>query len=257
MEEIVHPKGKVYYSMGEVCEMFGVNASLLRFWEKEFPMLKISKNSRGHRKYTTKDVDNIRLIYHLVKEQRMTLDGARRRLRNNPEGIEHDAEVVEHLRRIRNMLAALKAEMGDDTEVIDIDDAEDMAEEEATVAYEPAEVELAEETVAVEQVEEEPVEVEQVEEEPEAVEQVEEEPVVAEPVEEPAKAVPAEELADFRMEPQSSQQPAEEAPKKAHKGPKVGTLIGGNLFSPEDIRLAVAKKNSKEAKSQVIEQTLF
>lgn len=248
MEEIVHPKGKVYYSMGEVCEMFGVNASLLRFWEKEFPMLKISKNSRGHRKYTTKDVDNIRLIYHLVKEQRMTLDGARRRLRNNPEGIEHDAEVVEHLRRIRNMLAALKAEMGDDTEVIDIDDAEDMAEEEvATVAYEPAEVELAEETVAVEQAEEEP----------EEVEQVEEEPVVAEPVEEPAKAVPAEELADFRMEPQSSQQPAEEAPKKAHKGPKVGTLIGGNLFSPEDIRLAVAKKNSKEAKSQVIEQTLF
>lgn len=248
MEEIVHPKGKVYYSMGEVCEMFGVNASLLRFWEKEFPMLKISKNSRGHRKYTTKDVDNIRLIYHLVKEQRMTLDGARRRLRNNPEGIEHDAEVVEHLRRIRNMLAALKAEMGDDTEVIDIDDEVDMAEEEvAAVAYEPAEVELAEE----------PVEVEQAEEEPEEIEQVEEEPVVAEPVEEPAKAVPAEELADFRMEPQSSQQPAEEAPKKAHKGPKVGTLIGGNLFSPEDIRLAVAKKNSKEAKSQVIEQTLF
>ncbi len=248
MEEIVHPKGKVYYSMGEVCEMFGVNASLLRFWEKEFPMLKISKNSRGHRKYTTKDVDNIRLIYHLVKEQRMTLDGARRRLRNNPEGIEHDAEVVEHLRRIRNMLAALKAEMGDDTEVIDIDDEEDMAEEEvATVAYEPAEVEPAEETVAVEQAEEVP----------EAVEQAEEEPVVAEPVEEPAKVVPAEELADFRMEPQSSQQPAEEAPKKAHKGPKVGTLIGGNLFSPEDIRLAVAKKNSKEAKSQVIEQTLF
>lgn len=248
MEEIVHPKGKVYYSMGEVCEMFGVNASLLRFWEKEFPMLKISKNSRGHRKYTTKDVDNIRLIYHLVKEQRMTLDGARRRLRNNPEGIEHDAEVVEHLRRIRNMLAALKAEMGDDTEVIDIDDEEDMAEEEvAAVAYEPAEVEPAEESVEVEQAEEELVE----------VEQVEEEPVVAEPVEEPAKAVPAEELADFRMEPQSSQQPAEEAPKKAHKGPKVGTLIGGNLFSPEDIRLAVAKKNSKEAKSQVIEQTLF
>lgn len=248
MEEIVHPKGKVYYSMGEVCEMFGVNASLLRFWEKEFPMLKISKNSRGHRKYTTKDVDNIRLIYHLVKEQRMTLDGARRRLRNNPEGIEHDAEVVEHLRRIRNMLAALKAEMGDDTEVIDIDDEVDMAEEEvAAVAYEPAEVEPAEESV----------EVEQAEEEPEKVEQVEEEPVVAEPVEEPAKAVPAEELADFRMEPQSSQQPAEEAPKKAHKGPKVGTLIGGNLFSPEDIRLAVAKKNSKEAKSQVIEQTLF
>ena len=69
-------------------------------------------------------------------------------------------------------------------------------------------------------------------------------------------AQPAEQLAEFHLEPQP--QPSVEEPhKKSSRGAKVGTLIGGNLFSPEDIRLAVAKKNSKEAKSQVIEQTLF
>ena len=124
MEEIVHPKGKIYYSVGEVCEMFGVNASLLRFWEEEFPVLKIKKSSRGHRMYSTKVVDNLRLIYHLVKEQGMTLEGARKRLRSNPEGVSHDAEIMERLKNIRNMLAALKAEMGIDTEVIEIDDEE-------------------------------------------------------------------------------------------------------------------------------------
>ena len=82
--------------MGEVAELFGVNASLLRFWEEEFPILKIAKNSRGHRIYTTADVDNIRLIYYLVKEQGMTLDGAKKRIRQNRDGVNRDAEIVEH-----------------------------------------------------------------------------------------------------------------------------------------------------------------
>lgn len=208
--------------------MFGVNASLLRFWEEEFPVLKIKKDSRGHRKYTPKDVDNLRLIYHLVKEQGMTLEGARKRMRNNPEGVSHDAEIVERLKNIRNMLAALKAEMGIDTEVIEIE--EDIEVEVEPVVVAPASVD------ANEVVEESVVEVE-----------------AAEPA---PTAKPAEELAAFQLEPQ--QQPtAEEPHKKSSRGAKVGTLIGGNLFSPEDIRLAVAKKNSKEAKSQVIEQTLF
>ena len=208
--------------------MFGVNASLLRFWEEEFPVLKIKKDSRGHRKYTPKDVDNLRLIYHLVKEQGMTLEGARKRMRSNPEGVSHDAEIVERLKNIRNMLAALKAEMGIDTEVIEIE--EDIEVEVEPVVVAPASVD------ANEIVEESVVEVE-----------------AAEPA--PA-AKPAEELAEFQLEPQP-QPSAEEPHKKSSRGAKVGTLIGGNLFSPEDIRLAVAKKNSKEAKSQVIEQTLF
>lgn len=251
MEEIIHPQGKVYYSMGEVCEIFGVNASLLRFWEEEFPMLKITKNSRGHRRYTTKDVDNIRLIYHLVKEQGMTLEGARRRMRNNPEGINHDAEIVERLKKIRNMLVALKAEMGIDTEVIEVE----VEDDEYDVAELDNHLTLDNEVAAALQVDEAVAEVEPATIEPKV------EPATAEPKVEPAAAVEqeVEQLADFRMESQSSQPAAEETPKKHHKTPKVGTLIGGNLFSPEDIRLAVAKKNSKEAKNQnqVIEQTLF
>lgn len=228
MEEIVHPKGKIYYSMGEVCELFGVNASLLRFWESEFPILKIAKNSRGHRIYTPADVDNLRLIYHLVKEQGMTLDGAKKRLRQNRDGVSHEAEIVERLRSVRNMLAALKAELGEDVAVIDVDDEE--------VAAEAAVAEAASAVV------------------PELQEVVATEPAApAEPyvAPEPAK----EQLADFKMQMPSSE-PQPEEPRKP-RTPKMGTLIGGDLFSPEDIRLAVAKKNSKEAKKQVIEQTLF
>lgn len=210
--------------MGEVCDLFGVNASLLRFWESEFPILKIAKNSRGHRMYTTADVDNLRIIYHLVKEQGMTLEGAKKRIRQNRDGVSHEAEIVERLRSIRNMLAALRAELGDEMEVIEIDE------------------ESSEEIVAV------------VESTPEVVAEPEqaEELMAAEP----AKSEPIkEQLADFKME-MPTTEPQPEEPKKP-RTPKMGTLIGGDLFSPEDIRLAVAKKNSKEAKKQVIEQTLF
>ena len=245
MEEIVHSKGKIYYSMGEVCDLFGVNASLLRFWESEFPILKIAKNSRGHRIYTTADVDNLRLIYHLVKEQGMTLEGAKKRIRQNKEGISHEAEIVERLRSVRNMLAALRAELGEGVEVIDV--ADDLVEENApsVATPQPQTEEVAEPTVEVAEPTEEPAT-------PEVVAPVEE---YAKPAEEPRK----EQLADFKME-MPTVEPEPEEPRKP-RSPKMGTLIGGDLFSPEDIRLAVGKKNSKEnskeARRQVIEQTLF
>lgn len=231
MQEIVHPKGKIYYSMGEVAELFGVNASLLRFWEEEFPILKIAKNSRGHRIYTTADVDNIRLIYYLVKEQGMTLDGAKKRIRQNRDGVNRDAEIVEHLRSIRNMLAALREELGGDTQVIEIED-ESAAEESAAPTPAPVAEVVAEVEVAPEEV------------------------VSVAPEEE----VSAEEsfLVSEQAVPQPEKEPKAEKPAKAAK---LGTLIGGNLFSPEDIRLAVAKQSAKEskkeAKNKVIEQTLF
>ncbi len=215
MEEIIHPKGKIYYSVGEVCELFGVNASLLRFWEEEFPILKISKNSRGHRVYSTADVDNLRLIYHLVKEQGMTLDGARKRLKQNKDGIKREAEIVERLRSVRNMLAALREEMSDDVEVVEFDDD---VEEVAPVPA-PAPVKSKAESVA-----------------------------------EPAPA-PKEEFSDFKME-MPATEPVAEEPKQP-RGKKLGTLVGGNLFDPVDIRQAEAKKNSKEAKKQVVMPTLF
>ena len=239
MEEIVHPKGKIYYSMGEVCDLFGVNASLLRFWESEFPILKIAKNSRGHRIYTPADVDNLRLIYHLVKEKGMTLEGAKKRIRQNKDGENHEAEIIERLKGIRNMLAALREELGEEVEVIEIE------EESPEEAVAPA-------------VEEEPVV--EVTPEPEATPEPEPEPepeIV--PVPEPAPAPKEEKLADFKMEmPSSGPAPVAEEPKKS-RTPKMGTLIGGDLFSPEDIRLAVAKENSKKSSKErtVVEQTLF
>lgn len=239
MQEIVHPKGKIYYSMGEVAELFGVNASLLRFWEEEFPILKIAKNSRGHRIYTTADVDNIRLIYYLVKEQGMTLDGAKKRIRQNRDGVNRDAEIVEHLRSIRNMLAALREELGGDTQVIEIDD-DSAAEESAAPTPAPIAEVVAEAEVAPEEV---------VSVAPE--EEVSAEEVVPEVQEESF-------LVSEQAVPQPEKEPKAEKPAKAAK---LGTLIGGNLFSPEDIRLAVAKQSAKEskkeAKNKVIEQTLF
>ena len=75
------PIEKLYYSIGEVADMFRVNVSLLRFWEKEFDILKPKKNKKGNRMFTTKDLDNLKIIYHLVKERGYTLEGAKKKLK--------------------------------------------------------------------------------------------------------------------------------------------------------------------------------
>ena len=74
---------KLFYSIGEVSEMFDVNASLIRFWEKEFDIIKPKKNAKGNRLFTVKDIQNFKVIFHLVKEQKLTLDGARKKLKEN------------------------------------------------------------------------------------------------------------------------------------------------------------------------------
>ena len=72
---------KRYYSIGEVAKAFGVNTSLLRFWEKEFDQIKPKKKQRGIRKYPPEDVKSIQLVYHLVKEKGLTIDGAKKQLK--------------------------------------------------------------------------------------------------------------------------------------------------------------------------------
>ncbi len=99
---------KVYYSIGEVADLFEVNPSLIRFWEKEFDILKPQKNQKGNRLFTKQDIDNLRLIYHLVKERGYTLQGAREKLKQNREDVEKRAEIVDSLYRIRNFLEDLK-----------------------------------------------------------------------------------------------------------------------------------------------------
>ena len=93
---------KLYYSIAEVADMFGVNPSLLRFWEKEFPQISPRTSGRGVRQYRKEDVETIGLIYHLVKEKGMTLPGARQRLKD---------EIVSRLKEIKEELLAIKREL--------------------------------------------------------------------------------------------------------------------------------------------------
>lgn len=102
---------KLYYSIGEVAEMFDVNESLLRFWEKEFPIIKPKKNSKGTRQYRKEDLENIRLIYHLVKEKGMTLQGARQKLKDNKENTVQTYEIITRLQGIKDELLAMKKEL--------------------------------------------------------------------------------------------------------------------------------------------------
>jgi DNA-binding transcriptional MerR regulator len=71
---------KLYYTIGEVSSMLGVNASLIRFWEKEFPALNLKKNKKGNRLFTKVDIQHLKEIYHWVKEQGYTLEGARKKM---------------------------------------------------------------------------------------------------------------------------------------------------------------------------------
>ena len=100
---------KLYYSVSEVAQMLGVSESLLRFWEKEFPQMTPKKAGRGIRQYRKEDIDTLKLIYHLVKEQGMTLQGARQRLEvNNKNQTTSNFELLERLRAIREELVGMR-----------------------------------------------------------------------------------------------------------------------------------------------------
>ncbi len=99
---------KLYYTIGEVSKMFSVNASLIRFWEKEFEVLQPKKNKKGNRLFTAEDVENLRIIYHLVKERGFTLHGARAKLRDNKTDVTSTTEVYDSLTRIKGFLVELK-----------------------------------------------------------------------------------------------------------------------------------------------------
>ncbi|MEG0455687.1 MAG: MerR family transcriptional regulator [Bacteroides sp.] len=102
---------KLFYSISEVAEMFGVNPSLLRFWEKEFPQIAPKNIGRGIRQYRKEDVEMVGLIYHLVKEKGMTLPGARQKLKDNREATVRNFEIVTRLKDIKEELLAIKKEL--------------------------------------------------------------------------------------------------------------------------------------------------
>lgn len=102
---------KRYYTIGEVARMLDVNPSLIRFWESEFSIVKPRKNRKGNRLFTAQDLDNLKLIYHLVKERGFTLKGAREKIKANREDTARNAEVVERLRLIRQALEEIRNEL--------------------------------------------------------------------------------------------------------------------------------------------------
>jgi DNA-binding transcriptional MerR regulator len=105
------PTEKLYYSIGEVCKILDVNASLVRFWEKEFDILKLKKNKKGNRLFTKDDLENIKLIYHLVKVRGFTLQGAKDKLKSGKANAKSEAEIVRSLDKVKSFLLDLKAQL--------------------------------------------------------------------------------------------------------------------------------------------------
>lgn len=99
---------KLYYSIGEVAQIFEVNASLIRFWEKEFDLIKPKKNKKGNRLFTPKDLKNFQRIYHLVKVKGYTLDGAKDHLSRKNSEKDKEMEISVKLNDIKNRLNQLK-----------------------------------------------------------------------------------------------------------------------------------------------------
>jgi len=102
---------KMLYSIQEVAKMFDVNASLLRYWEKEFDFIQPYKSEKGTRQYRQEDIESIRLVYHLVKEKGLTLAGAKQKLKDNKESVVHVEEIVHRLKSIRSELMAMREEI--------------------------------------------------------------------------------------------------------------------------------------------------
>jgi DNA-binding transcriptional MerR regulator len=102
---------KLYYSIGEVAEMFNVNTSLVRYWEKEFDVIKPKKNKKGNRYFTIEDIENFHIIYYLVKELGLTLKGAKKKLKENREGTKNNFEVVKSLKEIKSLLLEIREDL--------------------------------------------------------------------------------------------------------------------------------------------------
>jgi len=102
---------KLYYSIGEVAEMFNVNPSLIRYWEKEFDIIKPKKNKKGNRFFTLEDIEHFHIIYYLVKELGLTLKGAQKKLKENKEGTMNNFEVVKSLKEIKSLLLEIREEV--------------------------------------------------------------------------------------------------------------------------------------------------
>ncbi len=102
------PVEKLYYSIGEVSKMLQVPVSTVRFWENEFRILKPMKNKKGNRLFTSEDLKNLRIIHHLLREEGMTLPGAKKKLSGKLEETDYKYEINESLKKIKELLLELR-----------------------------------------------------------------------------------------------------------------------------------------------------
>lgn len=107
-EKIIEKK---YYAIGEVAAMLKVATSLIRFWETEFDAIKPKKNRKGNRQFTKDDIENVRLIYHLVKERGFTLQGAKEMLRNDSSAVKNKMDMIDSLSRVKDFLEELRQQI--------------------------------------------------------------------------------------------------------------------------------------------------
>lgn len=99
---------KRYYSMGEVTDLFEVNASLIRYYDKEFDILNPKKNKKGNRLFTQADIDNLKIIFHLIREKGYTLQGAKDYLKSNKKEAQENQRVIESLEKLKSFLLEVR-----------------------------------------------------------------------------------------------------------------------------------------------------
>jgi len=102
---------KMYYTMGEVSEMFDVNASLIRFYEKEFDVLKPKKNKKGNRLFTPEDIENLKVIFHLIRDKGYTISGAKEHLKGNMDETKDNQRVISSLESLKKFLLEVRDQL--------------------------------------------------------------------------------------------------------------------------------------------------
>lgn len=261
---------KMFYSMGEVAEMFDVKPSLLRHWEAKFDILRPHKNKKGNRMFTPEDVENLKLIYHLVKERGMTLAGAAQYLKNGiTDTMRRDMELLDRLQKIRAELVEVREQLKDVPDgytVVEVAQAEPEEElamiepEEEIVIEEPTEEvapevieEVVEEVIEeiVEPIDDEEDEVE-IEELVELIIDEEEEEIIEEELTEE----PIEEEPTTKVQPEeSTEEPKEEEPTDSTPRPRGAK--GGRRSKKQEAKLFEVKPEKQRPIAPFFDQTLF
>lgn len=243
---------KMFYSMGEVAEMFDVKPSLLRHWEAKFDILRPHKNKKGNRMFTPEDVENLKLIYHLVKERGMTLAGAAQYLKNGiTDSMRRDMELLDRLQKIRAELVEVREQLKDVpdgytvVEVAQTETEEEVVIEEATeaIAVEAAPAvieEVIEEVVESTEDNEDDVEVEEL---VELIIDEEEEVIIDEQPEEPKEEEP------------SKEEPKDEEPTDSTPRPRGAK--GGRRSKKQEAKLFEVKPEKQRPIAPFFDQTLF